>query len=350
MRLISILCVFSLASVSLAQRVAPGSVAPKLDVKQWFKGTPTSRFEKERTYIVELWATWCGPCIENMPHLSKIAKANPDVTVLGISILERSDGTNIQKFVDQMGDKMSYNVGWSGDQEGMSKTWLKAAAQNGIPASFIVKDGVIQWIGHPADLEEPLAQIKAGTFDLATHRAEFIKIAQRNESEAATERESQEIERLFSTGKRKEAHRRLDALARAHPDRADTVANTKFFWLARENPKAWRVQAEALATSNNRDQLRRLLSFAIRQQDPKTGLHAQAELALELAIKGTKGMSWLPYKYATLYYEGTKQWDKALKMVAEIERLLPTMSEQDRQAWGPALAEAKQRISAQRAK
>ncbi len=44
----------------------------------------------------------------------------------------------------------------------MGRTWLRAAGQYGIPASFVVRDGKIAWIGHPMRLDGPLADVVAG--------------------------------------------------------------------------------------------------------------------------------------------------------------------------------------------
>ena len=45
---------------------------------------------------------------------------------------------------------------------------MEAAAQNGIPTSFIVgKTGLVEWIGHPMNLDKPLEQIVADKWDRA---------------------------------------------------------------------------------------------------------------------------------------------------------------------------------------
>ena len=36
-----------------------GDYAPKLQVKEWIKGTPIQSFEKGKVYVLEFWATWC---------------------------------------------------------------------------------------------------------------------------------------------------------------------------------------------------------------------------------------------------------------------------------------------------
>jgi thiol-disulfide isomerase/thioredoxin len=146
-----------------------GDPAPPLRVTTWVKGEPVERFEKGKVYVVEFWATWCGPCIAAMPHLSALAREYKDsVTVLSIDIDEKKK-TPLQKikaFVDSMGDRMDYRVAIE-DSDAMTTGWLDASGETGIPTSFVVNtDGRLAWIGHPAHLRKVLPKILNNSWDI----------------------------------------------------------------------------------------------------------------------------------------------------------------------------------------
>lgn len=155
-----------------------GDSAPQLEIDKFVKGQPVSRFEKGKTYVVEFWATWCAPCRELIPHLTKLQAENPQATFIGVSIDEETD--KVKPFVDEMGQKMNYRVAIDarqGDNGRMAKSWIEASDRGGvIPVAFIVNgNGRLAWIGHPADIEAPLADILAGKWDLAAEAAEYKK-------------------------------------------------------------------------------------------------------------------------------------------------------------------------------
>jgi cytochrome c biogenesis protein CcmG, thiol:disulfide interchange protein DsbE len=57
--------------------------------------------DEGRPTLVNIFASWCGPCEREMPMLIEAAGANPDIAFLGIDHLDRlEDG---REFVDRMG-------------------------------------------------------------------------------------------------------------------------------------------------------------------------------------------------------------------------------------------------------
>jgi len=176
-----------------------GDPAPAIRVAEWVQGTPVERFAPGQVYVVEFWATWCGPCKEAIPHLNELQKKyGESVRFIGVSVWERisaEEPYSVPAFVKKMGEKMTYTVAADcvreDDAPHMAPTWMEAAGQNGIPAAFIVdQQGRIAWIGYPPKIDKPLAEIVAGTWDLAAATA---KHAQELETKGVTMKVTKEI-------------------------------------------------------------------------------------------------------------------------------------------------------------
>ncbi len=156
-----------------ATTLGVGDPAPELKPEHWIKGDPVGGFETGKTYVVEFWATWCGPCIAAMPHLTEMQKKYPAVTFVSVAASESKPKEGapderlpyVRGFVRGKGDVMGYRVAYTPERD-IPTRWMTAAGQNGIPCSFIVgPSGLIEWIGHPMSMDEPLAKVVAGEWD-----------------------------------------------------------------------------------------------------------------------------------------------------------------------------------------
>jgi len=145
-----------------------GDPAPALKAHTWVKGKEVKSFELGKVYVVEFWATWCGPCRESIPHLSQLSKSNKNVTFIGVAASERKEEsgsdqrlTKLKRFVREQGDKIAYTIAYDSDRS-MGTPWMKASGYKSIPTAFIVDgEGKIAWIGHPMEVNAPLAEALA---------------------------------------------------------------------------------------------------------------------------------------------------------------------------------------------
>ena len=201
-----------------AQELTIGSVAPELDIEHWIqdgqgKFEPVTKFKKGNVYVVEFWATWCGPCIASMPHLAELQTKYADKSVQIVSISDEPLDT-VTKFLEGnvRGKEMTYAeltrpYCLTTDPDRSSQvSYMEAAGQAGIPTSFLIgKDGHIEWIGHPMEMDEPLASVVAGTWD----RAEFIA---QLEKQKEIEAELGKIDAIARSGNFADAILKIDEL------------------------------------------------------------------------------------------------------------------------------------------
>ncbi len=164
-----------------------GSQAPNLDVKYWLSDNDglfqhTKTIEPGHVYVIEFWATWCGPCIGVMPLMAELQEKYRDQKVQIISVSDE-DLDTVQNFLERKipGDAAKRTFGeltnsyclTTDPDKSVKADYFRAARQTGIPCAFVVgKTGLIEWIGHPAELGEPLGKIVQDAWDRNAFLAE----------------------------------------------------------------------------------------------------------------------------------------------------------------------------------
>jgi thiol-disulfide isomerase/thioredoxin len=142
-----------------------GDKAPPVKATKWLQGKEIASFAEGKTYVMEFWATWCGPCIVMMPHMGELQTQYKDkgVTFIGFSAKDPNNSLEkVQAMVEKKGPKLGYTFAFAEDRD-TYEAWMTASGQRGIPCCFVVdKAGKIAYIGHPMFLDVVLPKVVAG--------------------------------------------------------------------------------------------------------------------------------------------------------------------------------------------
>ena len=142
-----------------------GGPAPPLTLRTWLKGSPVTKLERGKVYLIDIWAPWCGPCLGGMQHLTDLQKKHRARGLVVIGMTGPDDyGSTLdaaKKVVKQKGPALDYPVAW--DDAGRNyNLWMARHKDAGWPWCFIVgRDGRVAYIGHPEKMEKALEQALA---------------------------------------------------------------------------------------------------------------------------------------------------------------------------------------------
>jgi thiol-disulfide isomerase/thioredoxin len=265
-------------------KLGVGDAAPALKVTEWMNGSEPKTFEKDKVYVLEFWATWCGPCIGAMPHLTELAKANAAKGLVVIGLTNKDDRGNNQKsvaaFVEKnKGEKLGYVVGFS-DGEETYNAYMEAAGQDGIPCSFVIgKSGKVEYIGHPTNLDEVLPKVLDGTW--------------KGKADAdAMEAREKELEKVFEEKTPEARLAKLEAFIKKYPEKAkgDDVRGMQLslFLESKKFDDARPIAEAFIAESEKKKKIVPAvyaLGFADKQANPDKKHFDVGVKALETALK-----------------------------------------------------------------
>ena len=85
MRLLAV--VFFVLGLTMSQ-----SAAAQIAVYEKFDAFEKAIIKEDDTiYVINFWATWCAPCIKELPYFEKLHTDNPKVKVILVSLDSRKD-------------------------------------------------------------------------------------------------------------------------------------------------------------------------------------------------------------------------------------------------------------------
>jgi cytochrome c biogenesis protein CcmG, thiol:disulfide interchange protein DsbE len=140
--------------VRLGQRkgygLKPGAPAPPFQVRSADGAELTLTGYRGRVVLVNLWASWCPPCVAEMPSLERLNRRlkAEGLIVLGVSV--DKDEADMRKIVTSVG--LTFTI--ARDPEGVMSNAYRAT---GYPESYLIdRNGIVRdvFVG-PADWDAP---------------------------------------------------------------------------------------------------------------------------------------------------------------------------------------------------
>ncbi len=81
--------------------------------------------------IVNFWATWCVPCIKELPEISQFVTSHPDIRAIGIAY-DDTDPADIRAFLDK------HPVSFPVAQVTMDKPLTDFDEPRGLPTTYLI--------------------------------------------------------------------------------------------------------------------------------------------------------------------------------------------------------------------
>ena len=119
--------------------------------------TSTVAQRKGKVVLVNMWATWCGPCREEMPELIKMQNEHgpKGFEVVGLNVDDEPEDM-VRDFVNEM--NLNYTITWG--NEDMIKAMMRLSRSEAIPQSFLIdRDGNLRGVFRGAGPRE-IAKMK----------------------------------------------------------------------------------------------------------------------------------------------------------------------------------------------
>ena len=130
----------ALTTTVSAQTLNVGDKAPKFEGKvNWLKGEPVNQFKQGQVYVIDFWATWCGPCKVEIPYFIEFntTYGEQGLQVLGFDVDDEIPA--LTEYAERMG--MNYPILIGAGRDDVLEAY---GPMPGLPTTVIIgRDGKV---------------------------------------------------------------------------------------------------------------------------------------------------------------------------------------------------------------
>lgn len=127
------------AKQTAASGAAVGEQLPDFTVERLDGSAFSLREQRGKVVVINLWATWCGPCVQELPNFDRLQRERPtDAAVLAVHMPPVT--TDVPAYLADY----SYEIPFAVDEDGSLGALLNASAA--LPQTIILDpDGVVTY-------------------------------------------------------------------------------------------------------------------------------------------------------------------------------------------------------------
>jgi thiol-disulfide isomerase/thioredoxin len=128
-------------------------LAPVFETKYMTGETFNLADQQGKVVVLDFWATWCGPCVREMPMLQEYQDKYPNILMLGMD--EKEDAAKVKDFISKSGLKYPILLDPDGKVSELYQIMM-------LPTTYFIDEQGMVRFRHLGALEEDQLQFYLG--------------------------------------------------------------------------------------------------------------------------------------------------------------------------------------------
>lgn len=168
----SVLVAFFALGACRAPHLPVSTPAPPI-AAEWLHGEPVDPATANAVVVVDLFATWCGPCMDSVDDLDALQRRYAAHGVRAVMLAVRDGREQIERFVAERGRDHAYAIAFDATGEAFD-----AWHSNALPTCYVVgRSGVVDAVTYPSGLDWEVAVALLGRTNERAQIVEFYAAA-----------------------------------------------------------------------------------------------------------------------------------------------------------------------------